>query len=95
MLSLKRGGDSGDEQKAVSRVYLWSQNDCDAGRERDMAKETDHEHPAVDAITAEEAAAGMTDEQLFNARDAVTDCENLTDVEDAVIAEIERRERNI
>ena len=56
-----------------------------------MTDETNHEHPAVDAVTADEVAAGMTDEQLLNAWDAVTEGENLTDIEYGVLAEIERR----
>ncbi|WP_159975918.1 MULTISPECIES: hypothetical protein [unclassified Novosphingobium] len=60
-----------------------------------MTEDTPHEHPEVDAITAEEIAAGMTDEQLHDEWDAVTDSENLTDVEAAVLAEIERRNLDI
>lgn len=56
-----------------------------------MTEDTPHEHPEVDAVTAEEVAAGMTDEQLRDAWDAVTDPENLTVVEQEVLTEIERR----
>lgn len=60
-----------------------------------MHHEGTHEHPEVDAVTAEETATGMTDEQLLNAWAAVTDSENLTDLEEAVLAEIERRNLDI
>lgn len=60
-----------------------------------MTEETPHEHPEVDAVTADETAAGMTDQQLLDAWDAVTDGENLTDVEEAVLEEIERRNLDI
>ncbi|WP_232494851.1 hypothetical protein [Novosphingobium kaempferiae] len=56
-----------------------------------MSEQNPHEHPEVDAVTAEQTAAGMTDEQLTQAWVAVTDVENLTDLEEAVSAEIERR----
>lgn len=60
-----------------------------------MTQESPHEHPEVDAVTAEETASGMADDQLLAAWDAVTDHENLTDVETAVLAEIERRNLDI
>lgn len=56
-----------------------------------MTEETPQEHPEVDAVTAEQTATSMTDDQLLAAWGAVTDSENLTDVETAVLAEIERR----
>lgn len=56
-----------------------------------MTEATPHEHPEVDAVTGEEVAAGMTDEQLSSAWDAVTDPGHLTVVEQEVLAEIERR----
>ncbi|EJU13639.1 hypothetical protein LH128_07737 [Sphingomonas sp. LH128] len=56
-----------------------------------MTEDTPHEHPEVDAVTGEEVAAGMTDEQLLSAWEAVTDPEHLTVVEQEVLAEIERR----
>lgn len=56
-----------------------------------MTEDTPYEHPEVDAVTAEEVVTGMTDEQLRTAREAVSDPENLTDVEQQVLAEIERR----
>jgi len=60
-----------------------------------MTEETPHEHPQVDAVTAEEIAAGMTNEQLHDAWDAVTDGENLTVLATAVLAEIERRNLDV
>ncbi|GAB7552714.1 hypothetical protein NRB_22200 [Novosphingobium sp. 11B] len=60
-----------------------------------MTEEGREEHPEVDAITADEVATGMTDEQLVSAWDAVQDLDNLTDVEQAVLAEIERRQLNL
>lgn len=56
-----------------------------------MTEDTPREHPEVDAVTAEEVAAGMSDEQLRSAWEAVTDPEHLTVVEQEVLAEIERR----
>ncbi|MFT4054599.1 MAG: hypothetical protein QM681_08835 [Novosphingobium sp.] len=56
-----------------------------------MTEAGGEEHPEVDAVTANEVVTGMTDEQLAAAWDAVEDLDNLTDVEEAVLAEIERR----
>lgn len=60
-----------------------------------MTEDTPHEHPQVDAVTAEEIATGMTEEQLRNAWDAVTDDENLNVLQTAVLAEIERRKLGV
>lgn len=60
-----------------------------------MTEDQPHEHPEVDAVTAEETAVGMADDQLLAAWDAVTEPENLTDLETAVLAEIERRNLDI
>jgi len=60
-----------------------------------MTEETPHEHPEVDAVTAEQTATGMTDQQLLHAWDAVADGENLTDVEEAVRGEIKRRDLGV
>ncbi|AOR80747.1 hypothetical protein [Novosphingobium resinovorum] len=60
-----------------------------------MTEEEDEQHPQVDAVTANEVVTGMTDEQLAAAWDAAEDLDNLTDVEEAVLAEIERRQLNL
>lgn len=60
-----------------------------------MTEEEDEQHPQVDAVTANEVVTGMTDEQLAVAWDAAEDLDNLTDVEEAVLAEIERRQLNL
>lgn len=60
-----------------------------------MTEDGDEQHPQVDAVTANEVVTGMTDEQLAAAWDAAEDLDNLTDVEEAVLAEIERRQLNL
>lgn len=60
-----------------------------------MTEDTPPDEPEADAVTAPEIATGMTDEQLRDAWDAVTGGENLTDLETAVSAEMERRNLDI
>ncbi len=56
-----------------------------------MTDEPSHFEHEVDAVTAEEAAAGMTDDQLLAAWEAVSDRNNLTDLEEAVAAQMKQR----
>jgi len=60
-----------------------------------MTYQTPQELPEVDAVTAEETASGMTDEQLCNAWNAVHDIENLTDLEVAIQSEFGRRNMQV
>lgn len=56
-----------------------------------MTEQTPQEVPEVDAVTADETALGMTDDQLRNAWNALHDIKNLTDLEVAIQSELGRR----